>query len=159
MGKLVPYYWEAIIVWWRLQQESKKVTHVLNTAKGLEIFPIYIKEVASLTESGIKFLNLNWIDNEGQKINDSDLQTAIEFIEAARLTGGDVLVHCAQGKSRSSTVVLAYLMAKSLCSDTDSALKFTQERRKMAEPNPGFMSKLKLWRESSSFRPITSSSS
>ena len=37
---------------------------------------------------------------------------AITFIEKALESGGKILVHCAAGVSRSSTVVLAYLMYK-----------------------------------------------
>jgi len=137
-----------------LKEKSKQATHVVNTALGLEIFgPKYVKAVTSLKESGIKFINLDWVDNEGQLI-DKDLQTAIEFIDVARSQGGDVLVHCAQGKSRSSTVVVAYLMAKSMYPDVETALKYTQEKRKMAEPNPGFMTKLKSWQESSTFQSL-----
>ena len=37
-------------------------------------------------------------------------QAAYDFIEAAKAAGEAVLVHCHEGKSRSVTLVLAYLM-------------------------------------------------
>jgi len=142
-----------------LKEKSKQVTHVVNTARGLQIFGLYTEAVTSLKEAGIKFLNLDWDDSETQDI-DKDLKRALEFIEEGRLQGGDVLVHCAQGKSRSATVVVAYIMAKSsLYSTVATALKYTQEKRKMAEPNPGFMRKLNLWQESANFRSLRGSAS
>ena len=46
-----------------------------------------------------------------------------------------------QGKSRSSTIVVAYVMAF-LSLPHDQALEFVQEKRKMAQPNPGFLTLL-----------------
>ena len=50
----------------------------------------------------------------------------------------------AMGKSRSATVVIAYLMAK-LCLDPVQALRKLQESRGVCEPNPGFMHQLWLF--------------
>ena len=41
-----------------------------------------------------------------------NLERAVEFIHGAIQNDGRVLVHCAAGISRSTTVVLAYLVAK-----------------------------------------------
>lgn len=43
-------------------------------------------------------------------------QAALAFIERAKASGGAVLVHCHEGKSRSVTLVLAYLMTTQACS-------------------------------------------
>ena len=42
-------------------------------------------------------------------------QAAFDFIEKAESSGGAVLVHCHEGKSRSITLVLAYLMTTQAC--------------------------------------------
>lgn len=55
-------------------------------------------------------------------------------------TGG-VLVHCAQGMSRSGTVVVGYLMWKNK-QPVEAALAQVQRCRPVVEPNPGFMLQL-----------------
>jgi len=64
-----------------------------------------------------------------------------DFIHAARLSGGNVLVHCVAGVSRSVTVTVAYLMT---IADLDSkhALKAVRGAREIAHPNAGFIKQL-----------------
>lgn len=113
------------------------VTHVINCAKGLDMFgPKYTRAIAQHKARGISFLELDWEDHPEQEIA-MDLSRACVFIEESRKGGGDILVHCAQGKSRSSTVVVAYLLAKypHKFNDVPAALTFAQTKRKMAQPN------------------------
>ncbi|KAK4214939.1 tyrosine-protein phosphatase [Rhypophila decipiens] len=70
---------------------------------------------------------------------------------------GAVLVHCAMGKSRSVTAVVAYLLWKyphrfgSLDTPTTSnqkvwkAVEWVRKSRPIAEPNDGFMQQLEMW--------------
>lgn len=66
------------------------------------------------------------------------------FIDAALKDGGAVFVHCAMGKSRSATVVCAYLMWKDGVSP-EEALKQVCEGRPVCSPNPGFMEQLAVY--------------
>ena len=71
----------------------------------------------------------------------SFFEEACEFIERARKANSNVLVHCTMGMSRSSTVVIAYLM-KVKGMRLSEAMAFTKDRRPVASPNTGFMSQL-----------------
>ncbi|KAH3978295.1 hypothetical protein HBH98_081420 [Parastagonospora nodorum] len=59
-------------------------------------------------------------------------------------TGGGVFVHCAMGKSRSATLVVAYLMWKYNI-DASTALAQLVEGRPVCCPNPGFQEQLEVW--------------
>ncbi|EXC31440.1 Dual specificity protein phosphatase 1 [Morus notabilis] len=63
------------------------------------------------------------------------------FIDEAKRSGGAVLVHCIVGKSRSVTVVVAYLMKKHGMSLSE-ALEHVKSKRPIASPNSGFISQL-----------------
>ncbi|KAG8762381.1 hypothetical protein FRC12_009062 [Ceratobasidium sp. 428] len=66
----------------------------------------------------------------------------VEFIERGIRGGGNVLVHCMQGLSRSVTIVAAYLVAH--CEmGTEEALKFLKEKRGNIQPNAAFVGQLK----------------
>ena len=110
---------------------------------------------------------MDWVDDLEQELSVEDLTRAVQFIHAARGHGGGgegegecadaggTLVHCAQGKSRSTSVVLAYVMARAHLRirggsrsppeggvNAASALAYVQERRAMAQPNRNFMGQL-----------------
>ncbi len=60
--------------------------------------------------------------------------------------GASVLVHCAQGVSRSATLVAGYLMWAEKLS-TDSAVAAVRSCRARCDPNDGFMLQLREFEE------------
>lgn len=67
-----------------------------------------------------------------------------KFIQEGLEGGGGVLVHCAMGKSRSATVVIAYLMQVHNIGPSE-ALSHLRQARSICEPNDGFMKQLELY--------------
>lgn len=64
-----------------------------------------------------------------------------DFIHAARLREGNVLIHCLAGMSRSVTVAVAYIMTATNLSWKE-ALKVVRTGRAVANPNIGFQTQL-----------------
>lgn len=64
-----------------------------------------------------------------------------DFIHAARLREGNVLIHCLAGMSRSVTVAVAYIMTVTNLNWKD-ALKVVRAGRSVANPNIGFQTQL-----------------
>lgn len=64
-----------------------------------------------------------------------------DFIHAARLRGGNVLIHCLAGMSRSVTVAVAYIMSVTSL-NWKEALKVVRVGRAVANPNFGFQKQL-----------------
>lgn len=64
-----------------------------------------------------------------------------DFIHAARIRDGIVLIHCLAGMSRSVTVAVAYIMSVTNLSWKE-ALKVVRTGRAVANPNLGFQNQL-----------------
>jgi dual specificity MAP kinase phosphatase len=131
----------------RFQAESEtvfqdlRVTHVVNATEG----------VANKFESrGVHYLRVGVQDSEEAKIS-LHFNKAHNFIDRVLshfYTEDEeqsvVFVHCAQGVSRSATIVLMYLMRK-YDWDFDFALKYLKSHRTVVEPNPGFSRQLRFF--------------
>ncbi|KAL2944794.1 Dual specificity protein phosphatase 1 [Bienertia sinuspersici] len=65
----------------------------------------------------------------------------IDFIDGAKRSGGGVLVHCFVGRSRSVTIILAYLIKKHGMT-VSQALEYVRSKRPQASPNAGFIKQL-----------------
>ncbi|XP_011183104.2 dual specificity protein phosphatase MPK-4 [Zeugodacus cucurbitae] len=73
------------------------------------------------------------------------LDTCTDFINMAMAQKGRVLVHCYFGVSRSSAVVIAFIM-KQHDLEYQAAFELVRSKRRFVQPNPGFVSQLKLYR-------------
>ncbi|KAI2797588.1 Dual specificity protein phosphatase 22 [Blomia tropicalis] len=113
------------------QIKANSITHILSihdsakcgTIQDIKYF--CIKAADSFDQNVIQFF---------PKCND--------FIHKARSDGGNVLVHCLAGISRSVTIVVAYLMSitKFTHKQIIEAIRFV---RKESEPNLGFVKQLR----------------
>ncbi|GAB5358964.1 hypothetical protein AAMO2058_000504300 [Amorphochlora amoebiformis] len=72
----------------------------------------------------------------------SRTKAVVQFIHQARLTGGSVLVHCMQGVSRSSAMVISYIMASQEMKFQE-AFAYLKSKRWRVHPNPGFQEQLR----------------
>lgn len=133
--------------------EENDIGFVVNTARGLgKVFgKKFINAVTQHKTNGVVFVNLGLLDMPTQKLADEILEVGLKCIhEGLHVHKRSVLVNCAQGKSRSASIVVAYIMC---IKDTDyeNALQIVKEKRKMAQPNIGFEKQLKQWRSSDAF--------
>jgi len=71
---------------------------------------------------------------------------ACQFIDDARQSNGRVLVHCACGVSRSSTLCCAYLI-KHHSMSIEEAIIHLRSRRHIIQPNSAFLRQLIIYNE------------
>lgn len=113
---------------------EKGITFVVNAAAVAIGCPF---------ESEFEYLPLYLCDTPDEDI-ESLFPLVIQCIENVRASGGKVFVHCHQGVSRSTTLVISYLMWKNgMC--FEEALQFAKDRRSIVSPNTGFLVKLMRW--------------
>lgn len=113
--------------------QKNKISHVLVVGSGLDKpFP-----------EEIEYHHIEVYDFAAADLI-SHFEVTSQFIENALLSGGGVLVHCAMGISRSSTIIIAYLMKKQKMTYLD-ALNFTKKKRTHISPNFGFRKQLQLF--------------
>lgn len=88
-----------------------------------------------------RYLNLNMVDDASQDLS-AVLSETSTFITQALSGGETVLVHCAQGVSRSGAVVVGYLMSR-FGITYDAALALSQTNRDIVRPNTNFEQQLR----------------
>jgi len=95
---------------------------------------------ASPVLKDVQYLCIEVEDSPNQDLR-QHFHDAITFIHDARCNGGQVLVHCMAGVSRSTTVVLAYLLTVTeLC--FEDLLTAVRHMRPCVSPNWGFRKQL-----------------
>ncbi|XP_033643181.1 dual specificity protein phosphatase 12-like [Asterias rubens] len=74
----------------------------------------------------------------------SHFEECIAFIDEVLTSSGNILVHCMMGISRSSTIVIAYLMHRDKIT-FQKAFDLVKEKHPRTEPNDGFVDMLCLF--------------
>ncbi|CAH8314339.1 unnamed protein product [Eruca vesicaria subsp. sativa] len=110
--------------------KSSNVTHILTVASSLT--PAHPDDFV--------YKLVRVVDKEDTNL-EIFFDECVDFIDEAKKLGGSVLVHCFVGKSRSVTIVVAYLMKKHGMS-LNQALEHVKSIRPVACPNAGFIKQL-----------------
>ena len=119
-----------------------KITHIVNVTQVVK--NSFSKKNKDLGGIAIKYLRIAITDTDNTNIIDYFDKTN-EFIDnAIEKENGVVLVHCQMGKSRSASVVTAYLMYKYKYT-CHVALDYVKQRRPRAQPNDSFVNQLKQY--------------
>jgi serine/threonine/tyrosine-interacting-like protein 1 len=112
-----------------------RITHIVNVTRDHRMaFP-----------RRIKYLHIPLDDDSSAQLL-PEFPAAVRFIGAAIADGGRVLVHCNLGVSRSSTVVIAFLMYTRRWILRD-ARQYLKERRPIIHPNNAFYHQLSRFEE------------
>ena len=112
---------------------ANRITHIINITSN----------VANKFEKELTYMKIHLYDLANQDIL-KHFEDTFNFIETALNASPDnsVLVHCNQGVSRSATIVIAYLMQKSLYPTYKQAYEHVKQKRTKIKPNAGFVEQL-----------------
>jgi protein-tyrosine phosphatase len=110
--------------------KANNITHILTSA---------IEQDRPFTDS-FHYLYFPIYDNPQVDISPYFCR-AIEFIIDSQRRGGNILIHCAAGVSRSASMVIAYLIVIKRMSFSE-AKNFVEIRRPIINPNEGFQRQL-----------------
>lgn len=116
--------------------KQNKITHVLDIGSS---FPIqhYEKDYNSLKICRTFILISDQTDVPIKSI----FSLCHNIIDSCLNSNGKILVHCEMGISRSSTIIISYLMYKNKMA-MDTALTIVKEKRSIIRPNCGFLYQL-----------------
>lgn len=110
--------------------ESRGITHIISSIAGFEPpFP-----------TKFNYLVINALDSLNTDLSEN-FNLCNDFIENALDDGGQILIHCIAGRSRSATLLIAYMIYK-FGIDTDNAILSIKSRRNIIEPNQNFKKQL-----------------
>lgn len=121
--------------------QAKGVHRILNVACEIdESGPLQLRQRFR------RYLKLPMLDSvEAQGVQDN-IKQACDFLDDARLRSEPVYVHCRAGKSRSVTIVIAYLI-HALRWPLARSYSYVVERRAASSPNIGFVAELMKFEE------------
>nr|CDQ02924.1 Bm2340, isoform a [Brugia malayi] len=110
-----------------------------------ELIPqLYICGASSLTLNNMNKYNISLIINATTEVC-FEISNLLQ-IETVISSGGNVLVHCMAGVSRSATICLAFL-TKFCCKSLRQAYQLMAQKRPFVRPNIGFWRQLIIYED------------
>ncbi|KRX02944.1 hypothetical protein PPERSA_09066 [Pseudocohnilembus persalinus] len=117
-------------------QQIQKIQDVQNEEKFDSNYQEKVKQIKKYKQIKLK-------DNYQQQVLDQ-IKESNSYIQEAENEQKNILVHCFQGKSRSCTLIIAYMMQRYKMK-RDEALDIIRKYRPNASPNFGFMKQLLVY--------------
>ena len=123
--------------------QNNQIKLIICAAKDLgKVFgPKYEKMVEKRNKNipDLKVVQVDWVDTIDQKLCEEELKKILQTIYQCPF---GVLVHCAQGKSRSGVICISFLAMLNPTVGIEDIAKQVKSKREMAEANHGFMQQL-----------------
>lgn len=127
----------------RIFLTSRKIKVIINTTTEIP----FLKDCENL---GIQCIRVP-ISNEYEKYNDEyyyQFRDLCKLIDLKLLQNKNILVHCTSGKTRASTLILAYLMFKLKTYDKNKIYKLLETKYQMVPIDKNIFSKaIQKWDE------------
>mmetsp|Transcript_173865 Transcript_173865/g.557262 ORF Transcript_173865/g.557262 Transcript_173865/m.557262 type:complete len:642 (-) Transcript_173865:150-2075(-) len=112
---------------------THQISHILNVADECE--------PADVAKKACKVLHIKLRDSPRTDLNKL-FESAFAFIDSAKKSRGRCLVHCFEGRNRSASFVIGYLIRSEKCSLAQAFLK-AKLSRALVDPNIGFRKQLR----------------
>lgn len=109
------------------------ITHIVSVIAGF--IPPYPEDFNYLVINALDTVNTELFEN---------FNTANEFISEALDNDGKVLIHCMAGRSRSATIVSAYII-KTFGMDAKNTVNSVKSKREIVQPNDAFVKQLEKY--------------
>jgi protein-tyrosine phosphatase len=113
--------------------KKQGITHIISIMNGS--YSMYPNE--------FKYKHVHINDDPWLSI-DTHFDECIQFIEECQKAGGNILIHCMCGISRSVTIIGAYLIKKHKYSFNET-IEFLKNKKQSINPNDGFMNQLRKY--------------
>jgi protein-tyrosine phosphatase len=107
------------------------ITHIISVLSGFD--PPY--------PDTFNYLILNALDNTNTHLS-QNFEKTNKFIEEAFSENGKILIHCQAGRSRSATILAAYII-KTFGMPVDITINLIKSKRNIIEPNSEFINQLR----------------
>tara|TARA_B110001450_G_C17590284_1_gene468669 strand:- start:61 stop:567 length:507 start_codon:yes stop_codon:yes gene_type:complete len=113
--------------------KTLNINHIISAVTGFD----------HIYSSDINHLSLELIDNEDQNIIHY-FEISNHFLDNAIKNNSTVLIHCIAGRSRSVSLLIAYLIYKYKYTVKD-AIELIKKKRDIIEPNQNFIDQLNIY--------------